>query len=142
MAKVRTTLCIERFDVAVNLAESFVCGGVNGEFEVTIFLTTRGLTAEGYVAEVRSLMDAVKNAYAPGRGMLKASCEELAGGVVHVIHKALPKRVISIEAHVKNLTGHVLVEWEKGNEVPEFPRTATRAEREASTKPSQRKPAC
>lgn len=138
-----TTLIIDEFEVPVNLAENFACGGVDGEFTIAnIKLAVRGLTREGFVTEVNAFRDLVINAFggrvdryvtqscdAPGDAMFKGSCEELAGAVVHLAHSAIGERLEKAEVEVMNLTGSVGIEWTKGDEVPSFLREASDQER-------------
>ena len=149
LVKPLTTLRMSAFVVEVALADNFVCGGVNGAFRVTVELAARELTPEGFVTEVQAFMLDVKRAFAAGgedscdaphrpNGMLKASCEELAGGVVHVAHKNTGARLEHAIVEVQNLTGWVKVEWNRGEEVPSFPRTATKKEQDATRRARER----
>lgn len=127
----RTTLRVDQFEVAVQLAENFACGGVSGEFRATCRISARQLTAEGFVIEVGEFMQRVRNAFDPSCGiMFKASCEEPAAGVVNIAAKAIGDRLEEIVVEVENLTGSVEVVWQSGDEVPAFPRRATDAERQ------------
>ncbi|MDO8599079.1 MAG: hypothetical protein Q7S02_03140 [bacterium] len=124
-----TTLKIDWFEVLVSLVDLFACGGVEGEFEVRATVSSRGLTPEGFVIEVRDLMDQIIKAYSPTDGCdvrtLQASCEQLCGGVVHVVSDALGDRLEEMTVEVRNLTGSVELTWRKGEVVPAFPRVAT-----------------
>lgn len=118
-----TTLNIDSRSVRVDLAEEFVCGGVEDEFEYECQITTRGLSQEGFVTEVKAFMDAVDKAFDPRNGLLRASCEELAQGVAFVAHKQT-KGMVQCYVEVKNLTGSVIYLWNKGEKVPTFPSLA------------------
>jgi hypothetical protein len=126
------TLDIERRFVSVDLAENFVCGGVEDQFEYACQLTTRSLTSEGFVTEVKAFIDQVELEYSPSRGKRKASCEELAMGIINVAHGMMKSRLTQMYVVVTNLTGSVVAEWKKGEAVPPFPRLATRAESQTS----------
>lgn len=129
----RTTLVVERFIVDAQLVENAICGNGNGgSFETECRLVVEGLDDNGFVVEVHSFIEAVQRAYADG--MRKASCEELAGGVINVAHRLIGPRLTEASATVYNQTGHVEVDWERGNEVPAFPRTATAQETKATRK--------
>jgi len=125
--KPRYTLVVNRFAVNAELAENAICGNGNENgFEVSCRVTARGLDGDGFVVEVQDLIASVRRAF--DRGMLKASCEELAGGVIHIIHAKLGTRLAKASAAVINKTGRVEIVWEEGEEVPAFPRTATTQE--------------
>ena len=124
----KTTLVIDQFAVPVQLVDDFACGGVYNQFTVSISASTRGLTKEGFVIEVKGLIESVKEAFAARGRMLKASCEELAGGVLHIVHREVGKRLVAAEIEVDNVTGHVALSWQQGQAVPSFPREATREE--------------
>lgn len=128
MKKPKTTLVVSRFAVPVKLAAEFICGGVSDQFYTEFSLTTRGLTAEGFVTEVKGLIDAIKEAYRPSSFKLKASCEELASGVLHVIARTVGRRLVAADVIVENFTGQVRLEWVSGEEIPSFPRAASTEE--------------
>lgn len=148
--KPKHTLVINKRNCPVKLADAFVCGGVKNKFVYSAKVTTRGITSEGFVTEVKALIDDIEYAFdrgeiryvgctEPASGqVLKASCEELAQGVLNVI----AYRVHNLEACsvvVENLTGHVLLEWSKGEAVAPFPRKATEEEQgETIARPQSR----
>lgn len=117
------TLSISPRSVRVDLAEEFVCGGVEEHFHYECDITTRGLTPEGFVTEVKAFIDGVEAAFSPRVGMLQASCEQLAEGVAYVAHK-MTKNMTECRVEVTNLTGSVVYIWTKGNKVPAFPKLA------------------
>lgn len=137
--KSKHTLVIDRRACPVKLADAFVCGGVKNKFHYSAKVTTRGLTSEGFVTEVKALIDDIEYAFdrgeiryvgctEPASGqVLKASCEELAQGVLNVIAYRVPG-LETCSVVVENLTGHVLLDWQKGERVEPFPRKATAAE--------------
>jgi len=132
----RTTLAVHSFGVDAQLVENAICGNGNaGSFETECRLVVEGLDGSGFVVEVHSFIEAVQRAYADG--MRKASCEELAGGVVHVAHRLIGSRLVEASATVYNQTGHVEVAWKRGDEVPAFPREATKQEVKATHKTRQ-----
>lgn len=148
--KPKHTLVIDRRPVPVRLADAFVCGGVKNKFLYRAKITTRGLTSEGFVTEVKALIDDIEYAFdrgeirhvgctepAPGQ-VLKASCEELAQGVLNVIAYRVPN-LETCSVVVANLTGHVHLEWQRGEAVASFPRKATEAEQgETIARPASR----
>ena len=121
------TLRMAPFRVPVILAAHAACGGVEGSFTVSCEITTRSLTREGYVIEVGFFMDVVRSKFRT-LSPLKASCEELAGGVVAIAHEILDRRLEEVTVEVKNKTGSVRLIWKRGELEPEFPRLATRFE--------------
>lgn len=126
-----TTLHINRFAVTVSLADEFVCGGVQDQFVTEVELSTRGLTPEGFVYEVHRFIEEVQSAFNPDR-MLVASCESLAGGVAFVAHRLIGDRLERATITVENRTGSVQLQWEKGDEVPEFPPLASKKQQQAT----------
>ncbi len=118
-----TTLSISTRAVRTDLAQEFVCGGVEDHFEYECQITTRGLTAEGFVTEVKAFIDEVEEAFDPRHGMFKASCEQLSHGVAHIAHK-MTKNMVECYVSVTNLTGDVTFIWKKGDKVPAFPKLA------------------
>lgn len=134
MNKPKTTLHIKFHTFPVQLADNAACGGVENEFKMSCDITSRGLNQDGFVVEVGSFIKAVEAAYYAHGRMLKASCEELAGGVVFLAHRILGDSLVKMHVMVNNLTGWVAVVWEQGEEVPLFPREATDAEVEATEK--------
>lgn len=100
---------------AARLADNAVCGGYNGEFVYDLRLVFSGeRPGKLYIeSKVQSDFDL---------GMLKASCEELAGGLVNSVQFCSPLAVV---ARVYNLTGYAEVCWKAGMRVPDFPRLAT-----------------
>jgi hypothetical protein len=151
--KPKHTLVIDRRKCPVKLADAFVCGGVKNAFIYKAKITTRGLTPEGFVTEVKALIDDIDYAFdrgeiryvggtEPAAGqVLKASCEELAQGVLNVIaHRVL--LLESAEVVVENLTGEVQLEWQAGEYVPRFPRLATGAEKGETAKRPQSRSSC
>ncbi len=123
------TLNINRRTVRVDLSENFVCGGVEDYFEYEASLSTRGLTTEGFVTEVKTFIEMVEREYHPREGLRKASCEDLANGVVNIAHKIMGKRLVNASVEVYNLTGSVVVEFKSGDRVPAFPKIAEQSER-------------
>lgn len=147
------TLVIDHRKCPVKLADAFVCGGVKNSFIYKASITTRGLTPEGFVTEVKALIDDIEYAFdrgeirnvgrtEPASGqVLKASCEELAQGVLSVI----AYRVHDLEecyVSVENLTGEVHLEWRRGESVAQFPRLATPAEKNQTVEKPQPRNAC
>ncbi len=126
-AKSQITLFLKPFSVEASLADNHVCGGYDGQFRMSCELTVDTLDGSGFVTDNLSVIKEVKRSF--GKTMLKASCEELACGVVNVASKLVGTRLIKASVRVFNLTGHVQVQWNEGEEIPEFPRIATPEER-------------
>lgn len=128
-----TTLVVQAFDVPVALVDAGACGGVDDLFFCASKISVRGLNQDGFVIEVGLLQQLVRDAYASRRheGTLRASCEQLAGGVIDIIHREFKERLESVTVRVNNPTGYVEVIWNKGEAVPPFPRLATTQEHEA-----------
>lgn len=114
--------------IPVSLSNDFRCGGVDDEFTCRFSVSARMLDRGGFVFEVASLIKAIRDAYRPEKGQLKASCEELALGVVNVFGRLLGDRLVSAHVEVDNLTGYVAVDWEDGDDEANFPRLVSGAE--------------
>lgn len=123
----QTTLAMEAY-VPVLLANNGACGGVNQLFRAQIELTTRGLTPDGYVVEVGAFTATLESRFRANGDMLRATCEELAGGILRIAYDQVGPRLINAMARVYNATGHVTITWRAGEVVPPFPRLATVAE--------------
>lgn len=137
-------LVVNQTGIYVKLAQNFVCGGVEDMFYTKFEVSSRLLTDEGFVTEVKSLLDTIQARFDPYSGMLKASCEELAQGVAHVIHE-LTNEPEQILVEVENMTGHVRFEWNHGEAKPNFPRKATKAEineTESARREGRPRPSC
>ena len=108
------------FDAA--LVDNHVCGGYDGQFRCDLQVATprqhnvrRGLLIEEIQRQFKI-------------AMLKASCEDLVQGVAQVAIDVAREEALAVKARVYNLTGWAGIYWEKGMQVPPFPRNATRAE--------------
>ncbi len=119
---VPVTLFLKKFSVPADLADDNVCGGYDGQFRVSLSVTSTDLDNAGFVTHNENLIRAIRDRFAPVNGKLKASCEELAGGVINVTHDLMGGRLVAAKARVFNLTGHVDVTWAAGLPVPPFPR--------------------
>lgn len=139
-------LAVDIFSVDVSLANNFVCGGVDDEFETKFEIEVRGLDKSGFASEVKTLIEGVHSAFNPKDGMLKASCEELAEGVAYAVQRTLRlesgQELVSIKTRVMNRTGHVDFSWHEDEQAPRFPRLATAEERSATKDPERAQPRC
>ncbi len=134
-------LVLEAFYVNAILANAAVCGGFDGDeqFEATVELEVEELDVNGFVVDNHGFIEYVDEQFS--KTMLKASCEELAMGLVNLAHRKTDDRLVACRATVTNRTGYAEIKWEKGQSVPNFPRVATRAEREA-TNGKEKLPSC
>ncbi len=134
------TLVLYRQIVAVSLADAFVCGGVNGQFQYEAWIKAEQLDNRGFILDVKDVIGRIEHAFS--QTMLKASCEELCNGVAHTILSLGVEegiRLTEVKVRVKNMTGHVELLWEDGDTSPAFPRAATAKEREEKyTRPAPR----
>jgi len=106
----------------VLLVANAVCGGYQGSFDYRMSLTTKRETSP------REFIYAAAETF--GHETRKASCEELALGLIHVANRLYGKSLVTATPQVFNLTGHVEAHWQSGWTVPPFPRIATRREKE------------
>lgn len=139
MSKPLITLHIEHGKIPVKLVDNGRCGGVDDAFIVDYDLGVRELDEDGYVIEVHAFNTLLAERFHANGKPLRASCEQLAMGVVSVAAERLPG-LESAWVKVYNLTGSIRVEWKAGDEVPEFPRVATANEARATPRPSGYRP--
>ncbi len=125
MTTPRYTLHLAEHIIPVKLANHHRCGGVKDGFRCSFTVTADRLDPDGYIVEVHDLLEAIKQRFA--RHPVKASCEELAAGVVNSVLLLVPYAV-HCSAIVHNLVGHVSVEWSYGSDTPAFPRIARKDE--------------
>jgi hypothetical protein len=125
-----STLFLRRFDVDAHLVDDKICGnGTRDFFSVEVTVVTHDLDEQGFVIEVQDLLSEIRDAFANGGDYLKASCEELANGVLHVIYNEIgKKRLLEAKARVFNRTGHLDAVYYKGMSEPAFPADASEDE--------------
>ncbi|MDO8483063.1 MAG: hypothetical protein Q7S86_04585 [bacterium] len=127
-----STLRIRSEMMPVNLVDLAVCGGYDGRrfnFDVDIGVKTSEQPASN---EFRS---AAERAF--GNRALKASCEELASGLVSVAGRVYGDTLVAAKTRVYNLTGFAEHDWQEGWGAALFPREATGREIEESRGRSQ-----
>lgn len=130
----RYILGIDNTTVRVNLAETFVCGGVYDNFVFTAEVETSTLDESGFTVDVKELIAAVHKAFDPADGMLVASCEQLAEGVANVFYRVMGSRLERCEVIVYNLTGRVEFSWTDEDPMPRFPSLATKDQKAVAKK--------
>ncbi len=134
--KAEITLHLKPFTVEASLADNHVCGGYDGEFQASCDLVADSLDSSGFVTDNLGFIELVKQAFSAT--MLKASCEELALGIVNLACSTVGSRLARASVQVFNLTGSANVSWVKGDGVPPFPREATRQERRDTERARER----
>ena len=122
----QTTLYLKRFSVEARLVNNAACGGYDGHFEAEVSVTADKLDGNGFVVHNEEFTQSIRRQFASGN--IKASCEELAQGIVNVAGLEIDDRLVKVVARVYNLTGYAEVFWRRGMELPAFPRFATERE--------------
>ncbi|MEN9605016.1 MAG: hypothetical protein RJB39_701 [Candidatus Parcubacteria bacterium] len=134
------TIFVEEFEVPCLLAAVARCGGYDQKFGAEVSISTRSLDADGFVVHNERLVERIQWKFAldneTGKGRLldgsvvwKASCEELAAGVANVVASLVhPNRLAAMQVKVFNELGHVTLDWTAGDQIPPFPRRATKQE--------------
>lgn len=99
------------------------CGGGGfGQFRYDLQVVALSLDADGFVVD-NDIIQGITRAW--DGGFWVASCEILAGGLIHYLHHNMYGRAFKITARVHNNTGNVVVVWHRGTELPPQPRRAT-----------------
>lgn len=102
------------------LVNNAVCGGYDGSFRADLLFTLpNGQNWSRHAS--KDLRGIIADRF--GGNVLKASCEELAGGLVHIAARNVPG-ITSAIGRVYNLTGFAETEWIEGMPVSPFPRQA------------------
>lgn len=115
--------------ITASLVNNKVCGGLDdGKFKCHIEIVTRDLDSDGFVTDNQEFLDYVQQTFDQGR--YKASCEELCDGITRLAFNTVGGRLEQCHVTVFNLTGKVVSNWKRGDEIPIFPRLATRREKE------------
>ena len=117
--RTEVTIFLARFKVKTTLAGDAVCGGYDGEFDTDVGVTTDELDENGFVVHNELFIEAVRQRFS--QGVYKATCEQLALGVVNVAGTELGPRLTKVVARCYNLTGWVEAVWHRGMEMPPFP---------------------
>jgi hypothetical protein len=113
------SLVIEPFDVRSRLAEGHACGGWDEKFKASVTLISTDLDEHGFVVENLSVIRAIRKFF-KGRTYV-ASCEQLCQCIAHICHDLVGDRLISCHVKVFNLTGHLALDWERGQSIPPLP---------------------
>lgn len=112
------TLVTDPFKVEAKLSPENACGGWDKEFEAELSVSVNQLDQDGFVIEAKSLIETVQDYFAPAT--YRASCEQLAQCIINLVHSQVP-HALAIKARVFSLTGHIRIDWNKGDQVPELP---------------------
>lgn len=112
-------LVINPFEVVSYLADGEACGGWDEKFTAAVTLTSEQLDEHGFVVENMSVVNAVRDFF-KGR-MYKASCENLCEAITNICHSLVGDRLTHAHVKVFNLTGHLELDWHKGDMVPPLP---------------------
>jgi hypothetical protein len=116
-------ISLKRLSVNAQLVDDAICGGYDGSFEGdldVLYVPGRDFLNE---REVRYV---VQQSFSGS--LMKASCEELTAGMVHAVVGAFKGQARSVASRVYNLTGFAETIWSFQQEVPSFPRPATKGE--------------
>lgn len=113
------TLVTNPFNVKAKLSPLNACGGWDKEFRAAVEVQVDELDESGFVIEAKSLIEAIREYFRPAT--YRASCEQLAQCIVNLVHGMVGDKVKLIRARVFSLTGHIQIEWQEGDEVPENP---------------------
>lgn len=96
------------------------CGSDWDGFYYQLSIETSALDGDGFVVDNRAF-----DGLTWADRFYVASCEMLAGGLIHAVQRLVGDRLLSVKASVKNNTGNVEIEWNVGEELPPGPREAT-----------------
>jgi hypothetical protein len=116
------TLVTDPFKVEAKLSPLNACGGWDKEFKAAVEVTVNELDDDGFVIEAKTLIQKVRDYFEPAT--YKASCEQLAQCIINLVHQLMKQQrlsLLAIKVQVFSLTGHIRMEWSKGDEVPELP---------------------
>lgn len=113
------SLVIEPFDVRARLAEGHACGGWDEKFRTAVTLESETLDEHGFVVENMTVIKAVR-AFFKGRKYV-ASCEQLCQCIANITHGLGDDRLTRIKVKVFNLTGHLEIDWQRGQTIPPLP---------------------
>lgn len=120
-------LNLSRFEIAVNLVDIDRCSGYeSGKVSAEMEIVTDTLDTRGFVTDNGGFLEIVNLEFADGP--FKASCEEIAAGLINLTTRLVGDNLVVVNAKVYNSTGSVTVIWRRGSEIPPFPRKATRTE--------------
>jgi len=112
-------LVINPFEVEAFLAEDHVCGGWDTHFRTDIVLESSSLDENGFVVENMSVIKAIRDFF-KGK-VYVASCEQLCQCIARICHDLAPNRLTRINVKVYNLTGHLEINWKRGQALPPLP---------------------
>lgn len=113
------SLVIKPFAVAASLDKHHVCGGWDGHFKAAVTIVSDNLDENGFVVENLTVIRTIRKFF-KGR-KYRASCEQLCQCIAHICHGLAGDRVTSIHVKVYNLTGHLEINWNKGQTIPPLP---------------------
>lgn len=120
-------LNLNRFSIPVELVDIDRCSGYDdGKVAAEMEIVTDNLDARGFVTDNGGFLEIVNLEFADGP--FKASCEEIAAGLINLTTRLVGDNLVVVNAKVYNSTGSVTVIWRRGSEIPPFPRKATRTE--------------
>ena len=108
-----------QFDVPGIIAEN-QCGRLGQtRFNFRCEITVDRLDDNGFVCDNFRIPLELQSKFAVGKW--QASCEQLAGGGIYLIHKLCQSRALRIVFEVSPINeASVAVEWSRGDEMPEF----------------------
>ena len=89
------------------------------EFNFRVEITVDSLDKSGFVCDNFAVPAAFANKFAKGRW--QASCEQLAGGGIYLMHRLCGGRALKVVCEISPINeAGVRVEWNKGDDMPGF----------------------
>lgn len=124
LEKAPIRLVINPFDVRARLAEGHACGGWDEKFRCAVTLTSEDLDEHGFVVENMTVIKTIREFF-KGKKYV-ASCEQLCQCIAHICHKLAGERLTHVHVKVYNLTGHLEIDWNRGETIPPLPFCVTK----------------
>src|SRR6185436_11775138 len=118
-------LRIAAFPVVAQLVIKDRCGWNHGNFKIGVDISASSLDDHGFI--VNNLDFIAQTRFEFRQAPLKSSCEELGAGVALIAVKMIPS-LLSVRVAVQNNLGSTVTIWNRGSELPKFPRRATAEE--------------
>lgn len=116
------SLVIDPFTVKARLAQNHVCGGWDKHFRTSVTLVSEDLDKDGFVVENLTVIRTIRKFF--GNRKYVASCEQLCQCIAHICHDLGGERITAIHVKVFNLTGHLALDWHRGQSIPPLPECA------------------
>ena len=120
-------LVINPFDVRARLAEGHACGGWDEKFKTQVTLTSQNLDEHGFVVENLTVIRTIRKFF-KGKKYV-ASCEQLCQCIARICLDLVGERLTHVHVKVYNLTGHLEMDWDKGESIPPLPFCVTKGKK-------------